>query len=108
MLSHPKVRLWLGELGIDSSDTEMLFELLDDGDGEVQRDEFVNGITRLKGEARAQDLVPVATNCMRILAHCKVTRQCCEDIAAKMHMLTLATPRERHPTAPQQAGKARV
>jgi len=84
ILAHPNVRLWLSELGVDVTDTTCLFELLDDGDGSVTRDEFVAGITKLKGEARAQDLVPVVTNCQRILGHCKALRHTCEEIAQNM------------------------
>jgi len=84
MLSHQKVRAWLAELGVNPEDTQMLFDLLDDGDGQVDKDEFVVGITKLKGEARAQDLIPVVTNCQRILAHCKVMRHTVEAIAASM------------------------
>lgn len=34
-----------------------MFHLLDDGDGEVTREEFINGIMHCKGEARAIDQV---------------------------------------------------
>merc|ERR1712241_267367 len=52
LLGHSKVRAWLAELGINPCDTQMLFDLLDDGDGRVDKDEFVTGLTKLKGEAR--------------------------------------------------------
>jgi len=83
-LAHPKVALWLGELGINVSDTQLLAELLDDGDGAVSKQEFVEGLTRLKGEARAQDIVPVMANCQRILAHSKAMRHTIEMIAKSL------------------------
>mmetsp|Transcript_29905 Transcript_29905/g.58709 ORF Transcript_29905/g.58709 Transcript_29905/m.58709 type:complete len:251 (+) Transcript_29905:2-754(+) len=84
LLSQSKVRAWLAELGINPNDTQMLFELLDDGDGAVDKDEFVMGLAKLKGEARTQDLLPVAMNCHRILAHCKVVRREVETLKASM------------------------
>jgi len=105
VLAHPKVRLWLGELGVDASDAQLLFELIDDGDGEIQRDEFVDGMTRLKGEARAQDLLPVQTNCCRILGHTKAIRNCCEHIAETMDMLRIKPLARQHLTLPPLLGK---
>merc|ERR1712008_158106 len=81
LLAHSKVQYWLAELGINASDSQLLFELLDDGDGQIDKEEFVGGIARLKGEARAQDLIPMSVNCQRILAHCKVMRHTVEAMA---------------------------
>jgi hypothetical protein len=81
LLAHSKVQYWLAELGINASDSRLLFELLDDGNGTIDKEEFVDGIAKLKGEARAQDLMPVSINCQRILAHCKVMRHLVETMA---------------------------
>ena len=40
---------------MDVHESEALFRLLDDGDGCVTLDEFINGILRCKGAARAID-----------------------------------------------------
>jgi len=80
LLLHPKVCVWLAELGVDASDTQLLFDLLDDGDGQLSKQEFVGGITRLKGEARAQDLVPVAAKCSKILEQCNRLCQTCDHL----------------------------
>jgi len=85
LLSHPKVCLWLGELGIDASDAHLLFDLLDDGDNAISKSEFIEGITRIKGEARAQDLIPVMANVQRILGHCKHMRSICDRIDVSEH-----------------------
>merc|ERR1712129_113867 len=85
LLSHPKVVLWLRELGIVAEDAHMLFDILDDGDGNITKKEFVNGVSKLKGEARAQDLVPVAANCERLLVVAKRTEVTCDRLAAIMH-----------------------
>ena len=49
-LAVKPIHLWLQE-------SAALFHLLDDGDGEVPREEFINGIMHCKGEARAIDQV---------------------------------------------------
>jgi len=82
LLSHQKVTLWMKELGVDVDDSEMLFALLDDGSGEIARSEFVNGITRLRGEACAVDLIPLAATVQRILGHVKAL-QSTVDILSK-------------------------
>jgi len=74
LLDHPKVRLWMQELGVDLADADALFALLHDGSGGVTRAEFVSGITKLRGEARASDLLPVVSNMQRILGHVKSLR----------------------------------
>jgi len=77
------VRLWLSEFGIDSSDAQMLFELLDhDGNGSIMHEEFVQGLTKLKEEARSQDLVPMITIVKRILVQSKEILQTCQQVAA--------------------------
>jgi hypothetical protein len=92
LVSQPKVQTWLAESGIDASDACLLFELLDDGDGAITHQEFVEGITKIKGEARAQDLVPVLLNSQRILANCKHMRSTCERFEASM----VTTAASRH------------
>jgi len=52
-----KVRQKLRALDIMPKDMDDLWEILDDGDGELDVDEFVNGIRRLRGEARAKDVL---------------------------------------------------
>merc|ERR1712129_260241 len=84
LLSNQKVLLWLRELGIDAGDTHLLFELLDDGDGHITKEEFVGGVCKMKGEARAQDLVPLVANSQRILTLVKHTRHTCDLLATMM------------------------
>lgn len=55
--SMPNVHAYLETLGLDVKESAALFHLLDDGDGEVTREEFINGIMHCKGEARAIDQV---------------------------------------------------
>ena len=55
--SLANVHAYLETLGLDVKESAALFHLLDDGDGEVTREEFINGIMHCKGEARAIDQV---------------------------------------------------
>jgi len=80
-LSHNKVQLWLKELGVDASDQDTFIDLLDDGEDKVNRDAFVCGISRLRGEARSQDLVQVFNDVKRIYGHVKVLSQSMNRIA---------------------------
>lgn len=57
LLAEPKVQAYFKTLDVDVTETSALFHLLDDGDGEVTLDEFIDGILRCKGPARAIDQV---------------------------------------------------
>jgi len=75
VLAHGNVRILLAKLGIDAVDGQILFEMLDDGSGEISRKSFVSGLKRLKGEARSMDLVPLSHKVQQILDHCKMVHQ---------------------------------
>jgi len=57
ILQNPKVAAYLETLELDLHEGVALFHLLDNGDGEVTLDEFIDGIMRCKGPARAIDQV---------------------------------------------------
>merc|ERR1712137_245680 len=48
---------WLAAQGLDVQDDELLFNLLDDGDGKLSPAEVARGISRLKGPARSVDMI---------------------------------------------------
>jgi len=54
-----KVRQKLRALDIMPKDIDELWDILDDGDGELDVNEFVNGVRRLRGEARAKDVLRI-------------------------------------------------
>jgi len=66
VVNNPKMKLWMSALDIDTHDLEALFKLLDDGDGQVTIDEFLGGIGRLKGPAKAIDLATVLVNVNKV------------------------------------------
>jgi len=72
VFSNTRMKLWLGKMGIDASDPQALFRQLDTTcTNAIPVDAFVYGLKRLKGESRAQDLVPVTNDCKRILLYCE-------------------------------------
>ncbi|CAE8657427.1 unnamed protein product [Polarella glacialis] len=56
LIENPKLKFWMGQLELEYHDLLGLFEMLDDGDGEISLDEFVEGAGRLKGTAKTIDL----------------------------------------------------
>jgi len=65
-LSQPVVMHWFEALEIDVSDIPRVFQLLDDGQGEVGREEFITGIKRLKGGAQNIDVFSLQLDVRRL------------------------------------------
>mmetsp|Transcript_17489 Transcript_17489/g.41067 ORF Transcript_17489/g.41067 Transcript_17489/m.41067 type:complete len:490 (-) Transcript_17489:68-1537(-) len=64
ILATPKIVLQLHLLGMECDEAEMLFEVMDaDKSGAVSPEEFVMGLTKLKGQAKGQDLVAFICCC---------------------------------------------
>jgi len=58
VLAEEEVKLWLSSMEYDASDPHLLFRLLDaDKSGYIGVDEFIKGMTHLRGQARAMDLL---------------------------------------------------
>jgi len=57
MLTDNNMRLFMNTLGVDAYDLELLFRMLEDGDGNINSDEFVEGMQRMKGPAQSLDMV---------------------------------------------------
>jgi len=55
ILANPKVKAYFATLEIDVQEGAALFHLLDNGDEEVTLDEFISGVMRCKGPAKAID-----------------------------------------------------
>ncbi|CAE8681955.1 unnamed protein product [Polarella glacialis] len=56
LVENPKLKFWMGQLELEYHDLLGLFEMLDDGDGEISLEEFVEGAGRLKGAAKTIDI----------------------------------------------------
>lgn len=61
ILANPKAAAYFATLDLDIHEGKALFHLLDNGDGEVTQEEFISGILRCKGEARAIEQVAMHT-----------------------------------------------
>eukprot|EP00435_Cladocopium_sp_Y103_P047346 s667_g13.t2 len=72
ILSNPKVAAYFQTLDLDVHESAALFHILDNGDGEVTLDEFIDGIMRCKGPARAIDQVAMHAELKQLDA--KVTK----------------------------------
>merc|ERR1719330_888209 len=68
-LEEPRVRHWFGALEIDVSDVPKLFLMLDDGDGQISRGEFIYGLKKVKGAAQSIDLLYLTKEMLRIGKH---------------------------------------
>mmetsp|Transcript_91499 Transcript_91499/g.127057 ORF Transcript_91499/g.127057 Transcript_91499/m.127057 type:complete len:116 (+) Transcript_91499:2-349(+) len=51
-----EIRTWLSAQDLPVSNPDLLFRLLDDGDGGLTAEELVKGVDRLKGSAKGMDL----------------------------------------------------
>eukprot|EP00416_Gambierdiscus_australes_P033977 CAMPEP_0171101336 /NCGR_PEP_ID=MMETSP0766_2-20121228/54687_1 /TAXON_ID=439317 /ORGANISM="Gambierdiscus australes, Strain CAWD 149" /LENGTH=588 /DNA_ID=CAMNT_0011561365 /DNA_START=87 /DNA_END=1853 /DNA_ORIENTATION=+ len=56
-LKNKKVRQMIDLMELKSSELEEVWKTLDDGDGVLTIKEFTNGIRRMKGEAKAKDVI---------------------------------------------------
>merc|ERR1740121_1180086 len=65
ILSIPKVRGFLDMLELQIEEVVALFNLLDPGSGEIPYDDFVQGIFKLKGQARSMDVISVSLDCQK-------------------------------------------
>lgn len=62
ILSQSAVKDYLQSMDLDVHEGRALFHILDNGDGEVTLDEFIDGIMRCKGPARAIDQVAMSAD----------------------------------------------
>merc|ERR1712032_1266599 len=74
ILALPKVHAYFKVLEMDVHEIVTLFNLLDDGDGYINHDEFMDGIVRLKGQARTMDVVVIRQDCRALMKVCQETR----------------------------------
>eukprot|EP00746_Dinoflagellata_sp_MGD_P008535 gnl/MRDRNA2_/MRDRNA2_117111_c0_seq1.p1 gnl/MRDRNA2_/MRDRNA2_117111_c0~~gnl/MRDRNA2_/MRDRNA2_117111_c0_seq1.p1 ORF type:complete len:487 (-),score=116.06 gnl/MRDRNA2_/MRDRNA2_117111_c0_seq1:12-1472(-) len=58
-IAKPKIKQKLTVLEIQTSEINELWDILDDGDGQLSAEEFTVGIRKLKGESKAKDVMGV-------------------------------------------------
>lgn len=71
------VRMKLRILDVNLEDMSALWEILDDGDGELDVDEFIAGMRRMKGEGKAKDV-------MRLLRELRIQEATVARLDAKV------------------------
>jgi len=59
VMHDPNVKTWLGAIGLEDSDVLELFSLIDDGDGSVGKEEFIEGVKAMRGFAKGTDMFAV-------------------------------------------------
>lgn len=59
VVSQQEAQLWLSAMELDEKDHRLLFSLLDNGDGQIELDELVKGVGRLKGAAKSIDVIRI-------------------------------------------------
>jgi len=62
IFANPKVEAYFQTLDVDVSEGRALFHMIDNGDGQVTLDEFIDGILRCRGPARALDQVAMQSD----------------------------------------------
>lgn len=66
IVSNPDIKAWLATLELDVHDVRGLFALLQEGEGLLSYEKFLQGILRLKGQARSLDVISIYYQCDRI------------------------------------------
>jgi len=74
-MSLPSVQHYLRTLDMSIQDCRPLFDILDDGDGLITIAEFVKGLSQIKGQARAVDIVILQRENAKLLAECHHIRK---------------------------------
>jgi len=57
LCQDPTIKSYMTSLDVDVNDGSHLFKLLDDGDGNLTHTEFISGMMRFKGAAKAIDVI---------------------------------------------------
>jgi hypothetical protein len=82
MMSNPTVLETLDQMGISVSEASGLFHLLDSGgDNKVDVHEFVSGCVRLKGDAKAVDMVTLIYENKKVLSKIRSLEQLIHSLA---------------------------
>jgi len=67
VLNNDRVRAWFAAIDIDTSEIESLFKILDQGDGEVDKDAFISVAKAIKGPATRQDVYVLKHDMQRVV-----------------------------------------
>jgi len=103
MLRNPAVISMLQVLELEMYEVTALYNLLDDGEGEVSFEEFLSGAMRLKGNARAIDAITIAHEQHKIKAKISDLSEGVEKLFVALRVADAW--KSRHATSPSTASK---
>jgi len=66
ILSKPRAVAYFQTLDVDVVESNALFRMLDNGDGQITHEEFIDGILRCKGPARAMEQVAMRSELRQV------------------------------------------
>jgi len=78
LVGNQKVEAWLTQLELEVHDVNLLFRLLDNGDGSVSYEEFLDNAIRLKGQARSADVIALLHQGTKLMSICESNAAMCE------------------------------
>lgn len=91
IMEEPRVKTWLSAMELDVRDIQSFFDMLDDGDHEIDLNELISGVSRLKGNARSLDMVTLLHDSRRIITSIQssttVARQEASDLRQSLQQL---------------------
>jgi len=70
LVQSPKLKFWMSQLELEYHDLLSLFEFLDNGDGQITLSEFIEGASRLRGNAKALDIWRIETKVEVLFEEC--------------------------------------
>merc|ERR1712060_209439 len=105
-----RVKQKLRAQDIMEKDIDELWDILDsgEGDGELDADEFVNGIRRMKGEARAKDILRLYRELTVLEGTCKAIDESMESSKERMQCIREKLQRARTDIAAAQRTMGRA
>jgi len=66
VLKHKRIEAWFAAVDIDSSEVGSLFDLLDEGNGQITKTSFLNAAKAIKGPAKRQDVYALKCELQKI------------------------------------------
>eukprot|EP00928_Gymnodinium_smaydae_P041008 TRINITY_DN27771_c0_g1_i1.p1 TRINITY_DN27771_c0_g1~~TRINITY_DN27771_c0_g1_i1.p1 ORF type:complete len:600 (-),score=84.79 TRINITY_DN27771_c0_g1_i1:76-1728(-) len=66
LLLNEEVKAWFLVLGLEAHEINTLFHLLENGDGMVTIDDFINGVNLLKGQSRNYDVIKIQREIQKV------------------------------------------
>jgi len=85
MLKRPNVSMWLNSIGLAVNEYVALFNLLDSGSGTISFQEFMDGVQRLKGNARSVDILSISLELGRLKQNVLQLEQGLHKLSLKAH-----------------------